>query len=195
MIASITALILSAGSLLFSAEGQLLGGSPSAPVQIEVFSDFQCAACREFYLETIKKILPAYCSANKASVIYHETPLKIHQYSRKAAKYSEAASRMGLHNLLRVFDALFINQLKWGSDGKIEVFLDKALSPKDFQLIKTLVNDPSIEQAIQSQEALGNKMQIQSTPTLIITYRGKQERVTGMVAYSTLKSYLDSKLK
>jgi protein-disulfide isomerase len=196
IMAVIATWVLLPSALLFSAgQGQLLGGSPSSPIKIEVFSDFQCPSCRDFYLETIKRVLQTYSSSNKVSVIYHETPLKMHKYSRKAAQYSEAASRMGLKNLLAVYDALFAAQAKWEVDGNIEAVLSNALSPKDFQLIKNLAKDPSIEQAIQSEELLANKQGIQSTPTMIISYRGKQEPVKGSVSFSTLKSYIESKLK
>ena len=34
-----------------------LGGTLDAPIQLEVFSDFQCSYCRSFYLETITQVL------------------------------------------------------------------------------------------------------------------------------------------
>ena len=31
-----------------------VGGKPIAPLKIEVFSDYQCPACREFYLTDVR---------------------------------------------------------------------------------------------------------------------------------------------
>ena len=76
-------------------EGQLLGGSLNSPIRLEVFSDFQCPSCRQFYLETIQPVLQEYSSKDKVCVIYHEFPLNQHPYARQAALYSEAASRLG----------------------------------------------------------------------------------------------------
>lgn len=70
---------------------QCLGGELDAPIRIEVFSDFECPACREFYLNTIRPVLKDYCSLDKVCVVYHEFPLQGHKYSRQAAQYSKAA--------------------------------------------------------------------------------------------------------
>ena len=37
--------------------GKIIGGSLDSPIRIEVFSNFECSACREYYLRTIKKVL------------------------------------------------------------------------------------------------------------------------------------------
>ena len=65
------------------ASGQILGGSKNSPVKIEVFSDFECPACRELYLVTIRQVLQEYSSKDKVCVIYHEFPLSSHRYSRR----------------------------------------------------------------------------------------------------------------
>ena len=72
---------------------QILGGRQDSPVRIEVFSDFQCPACRNFYLETIRQVLTKYCAEDKVCVIYHEFPLKMHQFSRLAARFGVRAGR------------------------------------------------------------------------------------------------------
>ncbi len=196
-IAAIAILLISPGAtLVFSAdEGEILGGSTSSPIKIEVFSDFQCQACRDFYLGTIRQVLQNYSSKNKVCVIYHETPLDMHRYSRKAARYSKAASRLGLQNLLMVYDALFANQVQWSKDGNIEAVLAKVLPPKEFLLIKAIVKDPKIDQAINKETALAFKNNIQSTPTTVIHYSGKQEKVANAISYASLKQFIDSKLK
>ena len=53
-------------------------GDVNAPVKVEEFSDFQCPACRGFFLDSIQKVLETYCSQNKVCVVYHEFPLKNH---------------------------------------------------------------------------------------------------------------------
>jgi protein-disulfide isomerase len=175
--------------------GQILGGSTNSPIQIEVFSDFQCSACREFYLSTIRQIIQEYSSKDKVCIIYHEYPLAVHKYSRDAARYSEAASRLGVRQLLAVMDSLFMDQAKWSLDGNIEPSIAKALSREDFQKLKKIMQDSSLNLAIESEVSLGNKNQIKSTPTMFIRYPGKQQKVEGLVTYVVLKQFIDTIIK
>jgi protein-disulfide isomerase len=177
------------------ASGQRLGGSANSPIQIEVFSDFQCSACREFYLGTIRQILQEYSSKDKVCIIYHEYPLPAHKYSRDAARYSEAASRLGVKQLLAVMDSLFMDQAKWSQDGKIEPSIAKALSREDFQKLKQIMLDSSINLAIEREVTLATRVPIKSTPTMIIRYTGKQQKVEGLVTYIVLKKFIDDVIK
>jgi protein-disulfide isomerase len=179
-----------------ASSGQILGGSANSPIQIEVFSDFQCSACREFYLGTVRQILQEYSSKDKVRIIYHEYPLTlIHKYSRDAARYSEAASRLGVKQLLAVMDSLFMNQAIWSQDGKIDASISKALSHEDFQKLKKIMQDSSIDLAIEREIDLGNKNQIKSTPTWFINYMGKQKKVEGFATYLVLKQFIDEIIK
>jgi protein-disulfide isomerase len=164
-------------------------------VQIEVFSDFQCSACREFYLGSVRQILQEYSSKDKVCVIYREYPLANHKYSRVAARYTEAASRLGVRQLLAVMDSLFMDQAKWQQDGKIEASIGKALSREDFQKLQNVLRDPGIDLAIERDITLANRNRISSTPTMFIRYKGKQEKAEGMVPYIVLKQFIDAKIK
>jgi protein-disulfide isomerase len=178
-----------------ASSGHTLGGAANSPVQIEVFSDFQCSACREFYLGTVRQILQEYSSKDKVRIVYHEYPLQVHKYSRDAARYSEAASRLGVKQLLAVMDSLFMDQAKWSQDGKIEPSIAKALSSEDFQKLNRIMQDSSINQTIENDISLANQNQIRSTPTMFIRYTGKQQRVEGLVTYLVLKQFIDTIIK
>jgi protein-disulfide isomerase len=176
-------------------QGQILGGSLKSPVRIEVFSDFQCAACREFYLGTIRQTLQEYSSKDRVCVIYHEFPLAGHRYSRLASQYAEAAGRLGVRQLLAVMDAIYMDQAKWSQSGRLEDSVSKALTREDFLKLKTIMQSPSINQKIDQDIQLALKQNIRSTPTIIIHSPGKIERAEGYLSYPVLKYYIDSKLK
>jgi protein-disulfide isomerase len=171
--------------------GQILGGSPEAPIRMEVFSDFQCPSCRELYLESIRRVLADYSSVNKVCVIYHEFPLSTHRYSREAARYAEAASRFGRQKLLMVYDAIFLEQAKWSADGDLETAVSKVLTRQELLELKKILQDPSINAAIDKEIQLGVQRQIRSTPTYFISSRKKQEKVEGYLTYASLKQVLD----
>jgi protein-disulfide isomerase len=180
---------------LDQASGLLLGGSLKAPIKLEVFSDFQCPACRELYLYTIKKVIQDYSGKDKVCVIYHEFPLQTHPYSRQASRYIEAASQLGQQKLLAVFNVLFTDQAQWGKDGNLEASLSKALSREEIQTLKKIMADASIDAIIEKEIQLGNAKEVTSTPTMIISYSGKQQKVSDPVNYVTMKQFFDQILK
>jgi protein-disulfide isomerase len=175
--------------------GLILGGSLNSPVRIEVYSDFECPACRDFYLGTIRQIIQEYSSKDRVCVIYHEFPLQVHKYSRDAARYVEAASRLGQQKMLQVIDALYTDQAVWSQDGKLEPTVAKALSREDLQKLKKLMLDPGINSAIDKDLQLGTKNDIKSTPTSFIFYIGKKQKVEGLVTYLVFKQFIDSIIK
>ena len=97
------------------------GGLPSAPVKLEVFSDYQCPSCRTFYMTALRYVLTDYAMQNRVSVVYHDLPLQTHQYSREASRYALAAQRLGREYWLRLTEALYENQAHWSRDGRFDV--------------------------------------------------------------------------
>jgi protein-disulfide isomerase len=175
--------------------GQILGGSLNSPIRIEVFSDFQCPACRELFLGTIRQVLQDYSSKDKVCVIYHEFPLPMHQYAKEAARYSEAAARLGQQKLLPVMESLFTDQAQWAKDGSLELTIAKALPSEDVLKLRKALLDPGINAGIENEIQLGAKKEIQSTPTLFISYPGRQQKVEGAIEYTILKQFIDSIVK
>lgn len=175
--------------------GYILGGSLNAPIRIEVFSNFECTHCREYYLRTIKKILKEYCDQDKVCIIYHDFPFKNHLYDRKTATYAEAAARIGRATLLKVFDALYTNQATWSEDGNIEKVLKAALSENEFEKLMENAKDPAIATLIDKQYDLAVENKLESTPTTFIFDRGEQKsKTSGTIIYLVLKSFIEEHL-
>lgn len=176
-----------------------LGGNTNAPVKIELFSDFQCPVCRAFYLDTIKPLLASFTEEkriDKIYVVYHDFPLDMHPYARKAACYALAAEQVNREAWLRVTDRLYLEQEQWSKDGNVEAAISKVLDPTELARVRKLSSDPSIEQKLRSEILLGQSRQITSTPTFfVITQSGHQERVSYPVAYLILKGRIESLLK
>jgi protein-disulfide isomerase len=174
---------------------QILGGRPDSPVRIEVFSDFQCPACRTFYLETIRQVLREYSAEDKVCVIYHEFPLKMHQFSRLAARYALAAQRLGQRQWRAVMEALYTNQSQWSLDGSIDAVAAKVLDLEDLKKVRRLVDDATINDAINRDLSLGSQKDVTQTPTFFIYVGGNEQKVVGGLEYTLLKQYIDRILK
>jgi protein-disulfide isomerase len=179
--------------------GHLIGGSAKSPIRIEVFSDFECPYCREFYLFVIRQVLQNYSSKDLVSVVYFEFPLPSHTYSKEAARYSEAASRVGQNTLLKVQEALYREQLDWKKTGKLEPVVAKVLTPDEMKKLKQFMTDPGINAAIEKDFQTGSALGVDGTPTMFIYFPpGKQQKVemkNGPLVYDTVRKFLDKHLK
>lgn len=149
-------------------KGKILG-SPSAPITIEVYSDYGCPACRLFHEQMLPMIVKDYVMTGKVAVISHEFPLNIpaHKYSREASNYAVAAARLGIYQ--PVADVLFRNQESWENTGKVWETVASVLSPEQQRKVQALAKDPSVLAEVQRDVDAGNRERITSTPTILIT--------------------------
>jgi protein-disulfide isomerase len=95
---------------------------------------------------------------------------------------------------VQVTDRLYLDQSRWSQDGTVEASVARALSKEDLKRVEALLGDSDIDAAIERDLALGRRQGVRSTPTFFITAQGKTERITGIVQYSILRRYLDSRL-
>ena len=169
-------------------------GSRSAPIIMEVFADFQCPQCRNFYLTTTKQVIDNYVSTGKVYLIHHDFPLSMHTYSHQAARWANAAATLGPGVFETVEQALYSNQDKWGATGNIEPFLAAVLSPADMKRVENVeMTDAAQLDAIVARDmALGDSKHVDATPSIFVTHKGQTTPLPpGGVAYPLLKQYLD----
>jgi len=172
-----------------------MGGTLNAPIRLEVFSDFQCPSCKVFYMDTIRQVLRNYCASDKVCVIYREFPLPMHPVAREAARLSTAARKLGHKQWLAVFEAIYAEQEVWSKNGMIQATVARALSSDDFKKLLTLAQDPSVNQAIERDIALGKKRQVDQTPTFFVSVLGREQKIVGILPYTTLKDFIDKFVK
>jgi protein-disulfide isomerase len=98
-------------------------GSKNAPIVMEVFSDFQCPACKTLFMTTNRQVMDNYVSTGKVFLIHRDFPLPMHAHSQVAAQYSRAAAQVGKFDAVE--EALFQNQEKWEQTGDVDVALGK----------------------------------------------------------------------
>src|ERR1700712_5429954 len=55
-------------------------GSPTAPITIEVYTDYECPACRELFLNTLPPLTTDCVATGKVRLIHRDYPLPQHQY-------------------------------------------------------------------------------------------------------------------
>ena len=167
-------------------------GASSAPITVEVFSDFQCPACKSLHDGVLNQLTIDYVRTGKVRLIYRDFPLPMHPYARLAAQYAVAASRINKYEA--VADAIWKAQGNWSQNGAVESAVASALSPADMQKVKGFMKEPSTEAAIEADVALGKENRIQQTPTMVITKGIRRFPVAGNVNYGVLKRFIDDLL-
>jgi protein-disulfide isomerase len=142
-------------------------GNPAAPVRIDVYSDFQCPACKGFHENVLPMLIRDYVAQGKVYVVSREFPLAMHPYSREAAGYAVAATQVGKYQ--QVADALFRTQAVWSTNGKVWDTAAAVLTPVEQKKVQALAKDPSVLTQVQQDVDLGNSLKINQTPTIYIS--------------------------
>ena len=167
-------------------------GIPMAAVTIEVFSDFQCPACKVLHEGTLKPLIDDYVDKGKVYLIHRDFPLPIHAYAREAACLACAAGRVGKYEL--VADTLFSSQGSWSKDGKVEDAVKRVLTPADAKKVLTLAKTPEILAEVERDAQKGRDAKLQQTPTMIVIHKAKSYPVAGIVSYPILRRFIDQLL-
>ena len=104
---------------------------------MEVFSDFQCPACKSLFVTTNRQLMDNYVSTGKVYLIHRDFPLPMHAHSKVAAQYSRAAAQIG--KLEPVEEVLFKNQEKWEQTGDVDGTVASVLSAAEMTKVRALV--------------------------------------------------------
>jgi len=121
-------------------------GSKNAPITMEVFSDFQCPACKQLYKTTNQQLLDNYVNTNKVYMIHRDYPLPMHAYSRVAARYVRAAAQLGKAE--QAEQVLFNNQEKWEQTGDLDGTMAAAFSPAEMTKIRAVAKGTTLDTLI-----------------------------------------------
>lgn len=167
-------------------------GSKSAPIVMEIFSDYQCPACRQLFMATNRLLMDNYVSTGKVYVIHRDFPLPMHAYSRIAARYARAAAEIG--KVEAVEQALFENQDKWEQTGDVDGTVAAVLSPAEMAKVRGLVKGGTLEPLIDKDYELGQMYRVNQTPTSVFHSKGQTYPYSGVMSNDTLRTFLDQLL-
>jgi protein-disulfide isomerase len=164
-------------------------GSKNAPIVMEVFSDYQCPACKTLFVTTNRQVLDNYVSTGKVYLIHRDFPLPMHAHSQVAAQYSRAAAQIGKFE--PVEQALFQNQEKWEQNGDVDGTVAAVLSSGEMTKVRALVKGGTLNAAIQKDVALGKIYNVNQTPTTVFHAKGQTFPYSGVMSYEILRNFLD----
>jgi protein-disulfide isomerase len=167
-------------------------GSPTAPVRLEIFSDFTCPHCKHFHEEVLPQLMKDYVIPGKVYVVDRSFPLTGggHEHSREAFALAIASARIGKYQ--QVADALYAQQSVWAMNGNVWGAVASALpQAADQKKVQALAKDPSVLAEIEAEYQEAVAAGLNQTPTLILTVGGKHYNLPPAPDYRLLKSMID----
>jgi protein-disulfide isomerase len=163
--------------------GAPVRGAANAPVTLVEFSDFQCPFCIAATPQ-LEAVLKAYPSQVK--LIFKEFPLDTHAQAALAAAAALAAQKQG--KFWEMYDALFAQKGYLSRKGILGLAAGLHLDVNRFQ---TDLDSAEIKRAVQKDIADGERVNVDSTPTLFVD----GQRFNGPVTLATLKPIVNEELK
>ena len=176
-------------ALVPDVDPHVAAGSKSAPIVMEIFSDYQCPACKTLFVTTNRQLMDNYVSTGKVYLIHRDFPLPMHAHSQVAAQYSRAAAQIGKFEA--VDQALFQNQEKWEQTGDVDGTVAAVLSAAEKSKVRALVKGGTLNAAIQKDVALGKFYNVNQTPTTVFHSKGQTFPYAGVMNYEILRNFLD----
>ena len=157
-------------------------GNPAAPVTIVEFSDYQCPFCARVN-PTLDRIRQTY--GDRVKIVFKDFPLPNHAQAPKA---SEAARCAGDQNKYwEMHDAMFANQRALDIPQLKQTARAIGLNGTAFD---QCLDSGKWSAAVQAGLAQGEKMGVNSTPTLYVNGRA----VIGAMPFENFKTIIDEEL-
>ena len=165
-------------------------GSPTAPIVLIEYSDFQCPYCQVIH-STLKKIASE--SNGQIAWIYREFPLtSIHPQALPAANAAECiAKQLGNDGFWKYADAIFSNQSKLTPDYSASVA--KSLGA-DMAAYNQCVSTSEFAKVIEADTAEAEGAGGTGTPFTVIinTKTGKASPISGALPYAQIMAVIKS---
>jgi len=166
-------------------------GDPDAPLTIMEFGDYQCPGCGAFALSVKPRLEADYVASGQARFVFYDFPLySIHPNAFLAARAARCAGDQDM--FWEYHETLFRNQAQWSLEatigGSLSDYADElGLNKGDFN---ACVNSDKYADVISANLELGARMNVQSTPTVLVQANG-QLRQVATFDYNTIVSAID----
>ena len=157
-------------------------GSPTAPVTIVEFSDFECFFCRRA-VPMLQSLLDAY--PNNVRIVFRDFPMDSHPAARVAAEAARCANDQG--KFWEYHDLLFANQGKLGVDALKQYAQQLSLNADDFS---TCLTSRKHKAAVDRDIEDGRKVAVSGTPTFFVNGRA----VVGAQPIESFRAVIDEEL-
>ncbi|MES2178962.1 MAG: thioredoxin domain-containing protein [Gemmatimonadota bacterium] len=173
------------------AEGYLMG-SPTAPLEIVEFADFECPSCGQFATLTEPDVRARLVNTGKVRIRFMDFPLEMHKNTWHAHLAAACANDQG--KFWEMHDAIFANQDKWNGEttGRPRGPLGDLAKGIGLDMAKynTCMDAETHLPQVQANQAEGLRRNVNQTPTFLF---GDELR-PGAASFDTFKAYAEMAL-
>ena len=167
-------------------------GSPSAPVEVIEFGDFECPACGQFATITEPDVRSRLVDQGKIRFRFIDFPLSMHQNTWNASRAAACADEQG--KFWPMHDAIFATQDRWNTEAtrnpdKFLKHLADSLGLNTLQF-DACVDSKKYQAKIQAHERMAIARNVQATPTFVFG----DEALSGPLPYDEFKQQVDALL-
>ena len=168
-------------------------GSADAPIELIEYADFQCPACRQFWVLTVQDVKSRLVPTGQVRYVFKDFPLDgAHPNARTAHHAAACADEQG--SFVPMHDRLFTSQSDWGLQPGSPLGMFKGFAEEiglDVDAYDTCMGEGRYRARIQASLESGVEQGVTSTPTLIVGGL----RYNGGMPYDRLKAIVDSLLE
>jgi protein-disulfide isomerase len=157
-------------------------GPASAPLQVIVFSDFECPFCSRVE-PTLAQMEKQY--QGKVRIVWKNYPLPFHQNAEPASQAAMAAHAQG--KFWQMHDKLFVNQ-KALDRASLEKYAQEL--GLDMGRFKADLDGKKYKEIIESETKEGQAVGVNGTPAVFINGR----KISGAYPFETFKKIADQEL-
>jgi protein-disulfide isomerase len=167
-------------------------GSPTAPLEVTEFGDYECPACGRFATITEPDIRKNYVETGKIRWRFIDFPLQMHKNTWQAARAAACADEQG--KFWAFHDLLYQDQDQW--NGEATDNPDKFMKQYGKQVgadpakFDECVDSKKYQAKIQAHYNLAMQRQVNQTPTFVI---GDQQ-VASALSYDEMAKLLNDAL-
>lgn len=172
-----------------SLEGAALKGSPSAPVVIIEYADYQCPFCAKSEGETLPELNRKYIATGQVQLAFRHHPLsRLHPFAEKAAEAAVCAKRLG--KFWEMHAALFADpkQLDMASllarAGAIGLDRDR---------FNACMESGAAANQVRSDAQSAESLKLSATPAFLVGRRqndGRMKTVAVLTGYQPLGAFV-----
>ncbi|MCB0325245.1 MAG: DsbA family protein [Bdellovibrionales bacterium] len=150
-------------------------GAKDAPVVVQIFGDFLCRPCKQFYDSSFKKLEQEFAADGAVQVLFRDFPLSSNEQAKPAATAAHCAGEQGRY--WEMFGLLF-EQQEDVRNGKLHE-LGARLDGVDSQKLNTCADSKKYETEIAADMAEARRLGLKGIPSFFIGRRNDVGGYTG----------------
>lgn len=142
-------------------------GSPTAPVVVREFADYQCPACA-WFADASKQLRERYVASGKVRFVFFDFPLQQHANAMPAAQATHCAGDQDAY--WPMHEKLFASQKEWsGSNDPVATFTRYASDlGMDERRFRGCLTTELHRDAVEQSRTVAMRLQVASTPTVLV---------------------------